>query len=491
MDLHSRPWQRRASAVTHDSDDPTAETLVAPWLVAAANHATTPRLVVAWWLDEPERAGQSLLVDRECIFGRLDAPEAAVLERRRPGGIVDPAPRLSTPAFSRRQLELAPGLGADPVIRVRNVGKRGIRHNGAPAAECTLHPGDVLHIDDVGILVADPWPSALDSATGARAFDFPFGVPDPDGIVGETAAAWQLRLHLADLAAAGRHTLVLGESGVGKELAARALHRLSRRGGPLVARSAATLPESLVEVELFGSMRGFPDARSPDRPGLVGLANGGTLFLDEIGELPEALQVRLLRVLDSGGEYQRLGESTTRSSRFAFVGATNRDPAALKHDLAARLPAQVVIPPLRERRADIPLLWRELMRREAEATPARILPFCQDRDPRRPNLDPWLAEALLLHPHPVNTRGLLKLLLGAVQASDGTHLRLTPAVQEALGIDVPDAVEGDPGDPLRHQVEAVLRAHGFNVTAAAQQLGMSRFRVSRLMEKLGIERPSP
>ncbi len=131
--------------------------------------------------------------------------------------------------------------------------------------------------------------------------------------------------------------LLLGESGAGKELAARALHVLSRRPGVMTSRNAATLPDSRGGRQLFGTPRTEPGGM-PERRGLIGEANGSTLFLDEIGELSQTMQAHLLRVLDHGGEYQRLGDSSRLFSDFRLIAATNRDPSTLKHDFLARLP---------------------------------------------------------------------------------------------------------------------------------------------------------
>jgi two-component system nitrogen regulation response regulator GlnG/two-component system response regulator HydG len=156
-------------------------------------------------------------------------------------------------------------------------------------------------------------------------------------MIGESPAAWDLREQLAAGAVQGAHVLLLGESGAGKELAARALHALSARSaGPFVARNAATIPDSLVDAELFGTAKNYPNSGSPERVGLVGEADGGHLMLDEIGELSDVHQAHLLRLLDRGGEYHRLGESHTRLSDLRLIAATNRYPASLKHDLLAR-----------------------------------------------------------------------------------------------------------------------------------------------------------
>src|SRR5262249_14365097 len=166
------------------------------------------------------------------------------------------------------------------------------------------------------------------------------------------------------------NVLIHGPSGTGKELAARAVHALSRRAKrPLVARNAATLPPGLVDAELFGNVKNYPNPGTPERPGLIAQADGGTLFLDEIGELPWDLQAHLLRVLDAGGESHRLGEATARRASIRLVAATNRAPGELKHDLLARLTLRLVMPELAARPEDIPLLVRHLLRRAAEQSP--------------------------------------------------------------------------------------------------------------------------
>src|SRR5262249_38405316 len=196
----------------------------------------------------------------------------------------------------------------------------------------------------------------------SEAASFAFGAADTHGIVGESPAAWALRDTVAFAARSVGHVLIHGESGVGKELVARAIHALSaRRARPLGARNAATFPEALVDAELFGNAKNYPNPGMIEREGVVGEADGSTLFLDEIGELPAALQAHLLRVLDRGGEYQRLGEPRVRRADLRVVAATNRSIDELKHDLAARLTLRVEVPSLADRREDIPLLARHLL----------------------------------------------------------------------------------------------------------------------------------
>ena len=184
--------------------------------------------------------------------------------------------------------------------------------------------------------------------------------------MGETPAGWALRDRIAFAAHADGHVLVHGESGTGKELCAAAIHGLSARfERSLVACNAVTFPTGLVDVELFGNAKNYPNPGTAERDGLIGEADGTTLFVDEIGELPATLQAHLLRVLDRKGEYQRLGEARVRCADLRVVAATNRAVTELKHDFAARFTLKVEVPPLSARAADVPLLVRHLLARVA------------------------------------------------------------------------------------------------------------------------------
>jgi len=214
--------------------------------------------------------------------------------------------------------------------------------------------------------------------------------------------------------------LLAGASGTGKELAARAIHAISRRAKrPLVSRNAATFPAGLIDAELFGNVKNYPNPGMPERPGLVGQADGGTLFLDEIAELPLDMQAHLLRVLDEGGEYQRLGEATARRADIRLIGATNRSPSAMKHDLLARLTVRIALPALAERREDVPLLVRHLLLRAAKKSPEIGERFVRAMPDGRPDVqvEPSLVEMLLRTNLETNVRELDGLLWRALSAS--------------------------------------------------------------------------
>jgi two-component system nitrogen regulation response regulator GlnG/two-component system response regulator HydG len=322
-----------------------------------------------------------------------------------------------------------------------------------------------------------------------------FGQCDAAGVLGESPAAWALRERLAFAAKSSAHVLLVGESGTGKELAASAVHQFSARARrALVARSAATLPPGLIDAELFGNVRNYPNPGMADRPGLIGQADGGFLFLDEIGELPVELQAHLLRVLDSRGEYQRLGESSVRRSDFRLLAATNRDPAELKHDLVARLTLRVELPPLSERREDIPLFVRHLVLRAAERSPAAAKFIGQSAAGHGGvRVDAKLIDELLRRDYSGNTRELESVLWEAMGSSDGDII----VAREAAG-SAPRAADPVPTrsqtssrprnpDPSEEEIRQALARENGNVSRAATALGLSsRYALYRLMAKLGI-----
>ena len=194
-----------------------------------------------------------------------------------------------------------------------------------------------------------------------------------DGIVGRSPAIQEICDLVSRIAKRDVPVCILGESGTGKELIARAIHRQSsRRNKPFTTVNCAALPENLIESELFGSARGAYTGADRDRPGLIETSDGGTLFLDEIGEMPLAAQAKLLRFLQEG-EFRRVGDTTLRSADVRILTATNRkletavESGRFREDLYYRVRGvEVVVPPLRSRASDIPLLASHFLTRERE-----------------------------------------------------------------------------------------------------------------------------
>ena len=278
------------------------------------------------------------------------------------------------------------------------------------------------------------------------------------------------------------NVLVLGEHGAGKEVVARWLHAASARADhPLIAINVGGIPDGLFESELFGHVKGaFTDAKA-DRIGRFELADGGTLFLDEIANLPLAQQAKLLRVLETG-EVERVGSSRARRVDARLISATNADPHAevragrFREDLLFRLNTVAIrIPPLRDRREDVPLLASHFLRRYAQRYRKPAQSFAPDA-----------MEALLRHAWPGNVRELDHAVERAMLMAEGDLIR---ARDLALGAPT-DGVAALEQMSLE-EVEQVLvqkalaRAHG-NVSEAAKALGLSRSALYRRLKRHGL-----
>ena len=451
-------------------------------------------LVLAWSLHEPDRIGESFALRARASLGRggrLDDDPAARagFERVRPGAS-ETAPEIENARIPRLQWLLEPAGSA--ALRVRSLGRAVTRINGRAIDDELARAGDVLEIHNAAVFLvcerAPQWPALRNGG-----WDFAFGGVDAFGMVGESAAAWALRDALAFAAATDRHVLLLGESGVGKELAARAVHGLSaRRARALVARNATTLPEALVDAELFGNARNYPNPGMVERPGLIGQADGSSLFLDEIGDLPEASQAHLLRVLDGGGEYHRLGDGAPSRSSFRLVAATNRPLAALKHDLLARFTHRIVVPGLSERREDIPLVLAALLRRIAREHPQLAERFFERRAGQlaEPRLEPAFVVRLLRHPFTHHVRELERLVWLALGSADADYIGVTEAVDTELSAVAEAGAGADAADVDRERLLAAIAQHGRSPTLLAKQLGLkNRYVLIRLLKKHGLAEP--
>lgn len=288
---------------------------------------------------------------------------------------------------------------------------------------------------------------------------------------------------------------IFGESGTGKELVARTIHRSSpRRDAPFVVVNCAAIPAALLEDELFGHVRGaFTDA-TRDREGLIAAAAGGTLFLDEIGELPLPLQAKLLRFLQSH-EIRRIGDDVDRFVDVRVVTATNRDleraiaDGSFREDLYYRIAVFAMrLPPLRERRADIPLLVHHLVTRLAGRLGRKFQ-----------GASPAALDALAHYPFAGNIRELENKLHHAMVVSPGEWIE-----PEDLGLPIQAAVAGqlDLQQPFRelkavavaqfekHYIIELMTATGGNVAQAARQAGIDRKNIWALLKRYGITRAS-
>lgn len=301
-------------------------------------------------------------------------------------------------------------------------------------------------------------------------------------LVGE-AKAMQPALRLMErIAPSDANVLILGEHGTGKEVVARWLHAASpRKGKPLITVNAGGLSEGVFESELFGHVRGaFTDAKT-DRVGCFELADGGTLFLDEIANVPLAQQAKLLRVLENG-EVQRVGSSKTRHVHVRVIAATNAELNELvaakrfREDLLYRLnTVEIRIPPLRDRREDIPLLANHFLRQQAERYGKAVRDFAPDA-----------MRALIEHSWPGNVRELRHVVERAVLLAQRNSVTADDLDLRARAGGAPALDDMTLEDAERWLIARALQRHDGNVTRAAESLGVSRSALYRRLQQFGM-----
>ncbi len=324
--------------------------------------------------------------------------------------------------------------------------------------------------------------------------------PSLAAIVGSSAVMQQLRARVAKVARSMAPVLIRGESGTGKELVARAIHSCSHRSaGPFVAVNCGAIPENLLEAEFFGVRKGAYTGATTDREGFFQVAQGGTLFLDEVGDLPLAMQAKLLRAIQERA-IRPVGDTQEISVNARIVSATHRDLAAgvaagsFRQDLFYRINViDIALPALRERIEDLSELVAHLLQRIAEDSGAAALRASAD----------FLRQLSTL-PLRGNVRELENLLHRAVALSDGETLLLddnanlghqelassSTALSPSSGA-MPSALPRDLQAHLDEQERQILikalRDSSFNRTAAAARLGMTLRQIRYRMARLGIE----
>jgi two-component system response regulator HydG len=301
--------------------------------------------------------------------------------------------------------------------------------------------------------------------------------------------AMQAVLDLVERVAPTDATLLIqGESGTGKELIAKAVHHASVRAArPFVAVNCGAVPETLLESELFGYMRGAFTGAAVSRVGLFEEADGGTLFLDEVAEMSPALQVKLLRALQTG-EIRRLGATQTTTTDVRVIAATHRDLPALisqgsfREDLFYRLNViQILLPPLRERREDIPALAEHFLQRAAAKLGREL------------RLSPQALERLLRYPWPGNVRELENAIQRAAILTRNPTVEpddLPPHVTAGLQLGPSPALPGQVtlADAERIHILQTLERCGRSHSVTAEALGISRTTLWRKLKEYGIDR---
>jgi DNA-binding NtrC family response regulator len=356
-------------------------------------------------------------------------------------------------------------------VLLRDLGSGGgTRLNGEVLlSERALTPGDVIRVGDTLFVYTEcDEPESTDAGGG----------------LGASAVMRAVRRSV-DAVAPRRHSVVItGETGTGKEVVARAIHDQSGRTGAFVGINCSTFSEPLLASDLFGHVRGAFTGAVSDHPGLFRTAHGGTLLLDEIAEMPLGLQATLLRVLETR-EVRPVGGTRDIKVDVRVVATTPVELMSLvqsgkfRADLYSRLAQWTVrVPPLRERREDIPLLVGQLLPRLEGAG-------------RR--LTPNLAEALLIHEWPLNVRGLLNVLsIAVVSNGDDGPLALTADVQQALASTrsiAPPAQAPAPAPATldKDELEGLMALFQGKVAAGARHLGITRPRLYRLLWAHGID----
>jgi transcriptional regulator with PAS, ATPase and Fis domain len=309
-----------------------------------------------------------------------------------------------------------------------------------------------------------------------------------DNLIGDSAPMHQVKALIRRAAPAPGTVLITGETGTGKELAARAIHAASARAeGPFVAFNCAALTESLLENELFGHGKGAFTGAEGARPGLIEHASGGTLFLDEVGTMSTTLQAKLLRAVEAG-EVRRIGENDPRTVDVRFVAATNVDLKAavdagvFRSDLYYRLNLhRIHMPPLRDRGGDLRLLVDHFI---SKYGPTNGVERCGEAA--------W--SMLSSYSYPGNVRQLEHIIQRAVAIARGPELASDDLPEEVVATPQPappreSTVAAARERADRETIIATLARNAGEIGAAARELQISRTTMWRLMKKYGI--PSP
>ena len=313
---------------------------------------------------------------------------------------------------------------------------------------------------------------------GNRAAGFGGTASTLQRLVGESAVMQAVKSRIVKVAGSMAPVLIQGESGTGKELVARAVHECSHRaGGPFVAVNCSAIPENLLEAEFFGARKGAYTGSTQDRLGYFQAAKGGTLFLDEIGDLPLAMQSKLLRAIQER-VVRPLGSTQEDTVDVRVISATHKDlgvavaGGTFRQDLYYRLNViEISLPPLRERREDLPALCKDLLGR-----------ICRESGFRVPEISAQVLASLQAHPFQGNVRELENILHRAVALGEDGDLHLESPAAEYVA--VPENLQAFLDGQERGILCKVLQETGFNRTAAAAKLGISlrqiRYRIARL-----------
>ena len=449
------------------------------------------RHVLAELADEGQRAPddcEALVRILTAISDRIQASSALILSSGDGSRIVATSgrPWRERPVSAKRALETGLNVDIDPALQPPEAAAA-VKYAGNPIAAVACRWPAASVVDraaaafylDVAAIALSPHVQAV---VEAREPAMPVAWAD---LLGESSAATTLREAVQRAARAPFPVLIEGESGSGKELVARAVHRLSpRRDRRFCAINCAAITDELVEAELFGHARGAFTGASSDRAGLFEEADGGSLFLDEVGELTARAQAKLLRVLQDG-EVRRVGENFPRRVDVRVVAATNRrleqEVAAsrFRADLRFRLDVvRITVPPLRDRVGDIPILASHFWSDAAARVGSRA------------TLGPDMLAALSRYDWPGNVRELQNVMASlAVHAPRRGKIGVS-LLPQRLAVSEPlstGSFEAAREDFERRFVRAALAQTGGHRARTAQVLGLSRQGLAKMMKRLGIE----
>jgi two-component system response regulator AtoC len=424
------------------------------------------------------------------VRGLRLAAELARLRAATTGGI---ATLVRLRAGDDELAKMAPVLAGAAVVEAQEDGEYACLFGGDAGARIAelrrLAPAATIRSAQApadGDTAAALWARAgRDSEPPARARP---SAPELPGVVVADEAMVRVFELVRKVAAAPTTVLILGETGVGKEVVAEQLHRQSRRAkGPFVRLNCGSLPETLLESEMFGHEKGAFTGAEQRKVGYLEAADGGTLFLDEIGELAPAMQAKLLRVLENR-RIMRVGGREEIAVDVRIIAATNRDlaaevkPGRFREDLYFRISAFVIeVPPLRERPVEVALL-AELFARQ----------FAQRLGRSAPAIHADAAAALLRHRWPGNVRELRNVIERAIVLADGGDLELDDLPDPVRRAEPAPAATGairvQLADLELKRIEEAMAAEGGNQTRAAKRLGLSRRALIYKLEKYGLKR---
>jgi len=440
--------------------------------------------------DRPQRDGlQRALADRYDVLVADEAQKAGAILEAQPVDVL--LTDLRMPGDDGLKLLRRAGSLSNPPVSIMMTAYGSIENAvEAMKAGAYHYVTKPVNLDELDLVIGRALKSRQIEAENANLheqLDRKFGL---ENLIGQSPAMLQMFDIIRQVAPSRASVLITGETGTGKELVAHAVHNLSpRKGGPFVAVHAAALPTTLLESELFGHEKGAFTGAVERRAGRFELADGGTIFLDEVGELEPAMQVKLLRVLEER-KFERVGGNKTLEVDVRLVAATNRDLKKLvgegkfRDDLFYRLSVVTVnLPPLRERRDDVPLLVAAFNRQYSVENNVPVREITQEA-----------VNLLMAYDWPGNVRELRNAVEQMVVLARGDRLtvRDIPAAIRS-GADLTKIAVVRPGMTMtveeaeRQLIVQALKDTGGNRTQAADKIGMSRRTLHRKLKRYRLE----